>query len=454
MGTIIKREWYLLIHHRGFWLGILLSISCVVFLCFFYHVNFKPATEEYEREELAMEIEELQEELKAPTLDSIEKEELQRELKIKQYCQEHNIGQYHWKSELVRYYLYGNAPEQEAQQAINLAMKNDDWKIYYHYLDTVWKNDLRNSDSTKMDRLEATVQLKINSLLYQYNIEPEGMADEYQDWRNEVLYQYSDILNSLLGAELYQGDEDYYLSNAERKELRQQGKFLLYRLEHNIRPNRERGAADNMTAAVYAKYFAYAVLLILFYQIFIQEFDKKTICQTLLLPCSRREIYISKFLVMLQISVLYMLLHYIVSIVLVNGLSSEKIYSQLIMVSGHVFSVNFYGYLLLQYFLGVLEIIVTSIIMTWFGICGFSGVFSVVAGIITCYSKFLIVFIANRYHLFGLCFIPTVWFDWQQFLDGKPDIPNTSAGMGIIGTLIIFTAFFISGNKIFEKRDF
>lgn len=453
MGNLIKREWYLLARHRGFWLGILLSISCVIFLCFFYHVNFKPATKEHEREELVLEIEELQEELKVPTLDDAEKEELQRELKIKQYCRAHNIGQYHWKAGLVRYYLYGNAPEQEAQQAINLSMKNDDWKIYYHYLDTLWKKDLDNPDSTKMDRLEATVQLKINSLLYQYNIEPEGMADEYQDWRNEVLYQYSDILTSLLGAELYQGDEEYYLSNSERKELKQQGKLLLYRLEHNIRPNRERGAADNMKAAEYAKYVAYAVLLILFYQIFIQEFDKKTICQTLLLPCSRKQIYISKFLVMIQISVLFMLSHYVVSIFTVSELYSEKIYSQLIMVSGHIFSVNYYGYLLLQYFLSVLEIIVTSIIMTWFGICGFSGVFSMVVGIIICYSKFLIVLIANRYHLFVLRFLPTIWFDWQQFLDGTPNIPNTSAGMGIIGTLIIIIAFFISGYKIFEKRD-
>lgn len=448
---IMKKEWYLLIRNKGFWAGVLLSALSVVCFCYFYYVNYRPAETNAEWfEEVAADIDDMKEKLKSSSLDDTERSELQQDLKIEEYCMEHAIGFNHWKRILVKYYFNPNGMDKKEYQAVKQAFDKDDWKIYYRYQDSAMREEIKNGTAD----WDVTVQLKANALLYKYDIEPEGMAEEYQDWRNELVYQYQDILETLLGAELYPGEEDYYLTAQQKRALKEEEKLILYRLAHNVRPNRQWGAGDNMKAAVYARYAVYAILLMLFVQIFVQEFDKKTIYQTLLLPYSRKEIYAAKLLMMLKISVLFMLVQYAANIITVNALSAETVYDQLVTVQGHLFHVNFYVFLLLKYLAGVLEIMVTSLLMTWFGICGFSGIFSVAMGLIVCYSRFFIVFAANKFHLYGLRFVPSLWFDWQQFLEEKPDIPNTSTAMGVTGTLIILCLLIFSGKRIFQSRDY
>lgn len=303
--------------------------------------------------------------------------------------------------------------------------------------------------------LDAMVQLNLNQLRYEYDIIPEAQSDKYNDWRNEVLYQYQNNLEMILGSELMEGEiEEYYLTDAMKKDLEKEQKLLLYRLENNVPVNREKGNAENIHNSQYIRYVAYVILILLFTQIFAQEFDRKTIQQTLLLPYKREKIYFSKLIVILQVACIYMILHFLVSILSVHFLSEEKIYNQLIVLNHSIFSMNYYLYIFIEHILGILEFLFIIIVMSWFTICGFSGSFVSIAGVVCCFFRFFLSYAANQYHLYFLKYIPLLWLDWQQYLDANPCIPGLSISMGMIGSLVFFGIFFATSLYMFRHKDF
>lgn len=458
MENIIKRDWFIHRRNKLFITGLVLTLFLNVSICYLYHnfysvsmaddTNWKQESEEY--------IAETEMSLEDEGIDEDTKDAIKRDIAVEKYRLEHDIPPNSWKTEyVIRDYLYKmtNQEDSARQKAIEQAMETDDWKIYYRYLDSTYKKTIETSEE-KSEVLDAMVGLESNQLLYKYDIIPEILSDHYQDWRNEVYYQYQNNLNILLGAELMEGDsKDYYLTDAMKKDLEKKQEILLYRLEHNIPANRDHGDADNIHNAQIVRYVVYIILILLFSQIFAQEFDQKTIQQVLFLPYKREKIFISKFIVLLQIACVYMILNFLVSILSVHIFSGEMIYDQLIVLNHSIFSMNYYLYIFIEYILGILDLFFIITVMSWFTICGFGASFVSIMGVVCCFLRFFLIYAANQFHLFFLKYIPLLWLDWQQYLEASPCIPGLSMSMGIIGSLLLFGLFFASSLFMFIHKD-
>ncbi len=460
MGNIIKRDWYIILRNKLFIVGLFLMLfltTAITYIYYNYYSVLMADTDDTDgakegEDAIADAITELEMSLEEDGIDEDTKSAIKMDIAVEKYCLEHGISSNSWKSRpLIKAYLYKTALEPAEQKAIDQAIDTDNWKIYYQYLDSTYKKTIE--EELSFGRLDAMVQLESNQLLYKYDIIPESPSDKYTDWRNEVIYQYQYNLERLLGAE--EGErEEYYLTDVMKKDLEEEQKLLLYRLENNVPVNRENGDAENIHNAQYIRYVAYVILILLFAQIFAQEFDRKTIQQTLLLPYKREKIYLSKLFVILQAACVYMILHFLVSILSVHLLSGEKIYDQLIVLNHSIVSMNYYLYIFIEHILGILEFLFIIIVMSWFTICGFSASFVSIAGVVCCFLKFFLIYAANQFHLFFLKYVPLLWLDWQQYLDANPCIPGLSMSMGMIGSLVLFGIFFASSLYMFIHKDF
>ena len=351
-------------------------------------------------------------------------------------------------------YIKRGAGDADEQLAIDTALEKDDWKIYYKYLDSVYQQIVNHPASTVKERREAEIRLEVNRLYFDYDIEPESMSDYYEDWRNQEINHYIEAKTALMNAELYEEAEEYYLTETQKKQLQEEVKVALYRIKNNVPTNEGNKKAEFLELSQNVKYIGYLCAIVLFVQIFVRDFERKNMTQLGLQPYSRKELFWSKVCSMLLISSALLFVCFLSSAILANVLYQETINDCILILEENVVQMNFYGYILLMYVLGEVEVMIAATFIIWFGIYGFSSAFTIVIGCVLFFGKFALALAANRYHIFALRFVPLVWFDWSQFLRGDILVAGTTVGLSVIGTIVIGGLLLISANRQYMRMDF
>lgn len=391
--------------------------------------------------------------------DSISREEraeIERDLKIQQYILDHDIGETDWRVGHIGTYLFKGAGDQERQKAIDESFEAEDWRIYLRWEDQGYKRSLQNESAAPLEKLEADMMLRINQLRYDENIAPEGFSDteNYQDWRNEVLYRYWDNQDLLFYEECFPASQDSYLTPSEKKYLEQECQLDWYRVKNNVPSNLSNARANFLQYTSYMKYAIFFCMLFLFTGVFTRELETGTMRQTMLLPYSRKKIFGAKCISMVIMAGGILTAAYLISVLAAMIVYRTPVQDEVFILFDHVIQMNFYLNLLMKYFVGWLEIMMIVFFIIWFGVYGFSATFVTIAGVILYYGKFIISVIATQFHLTIVRFIPLVWFDWNQFLGEKLLVSGLSPGMCVIGSVLIGSVLLVSSMRRFSTMDF
>lgn len=370
-------------------------------------------------------------------------------IEYNEFSLEHGISPGDWRSSLLSIYFeykYIPGAEEAAEQYKAIVLEND-WKAYYHTLDEDLRAQQKNFPENSYGYQSLALDLTIHALRYQYDIEPSFGS---VDWKNNLLSEYKMNEDSVLR-------NTYYIDSVpanEIKNLQNENRVILYRLEHNIPEYNVCSFSASMVNSIYTTTIALILLVIVAALNMVNEYHYMTIRRLFTFPYHRYKIFLAKCVALIVFALLAINMSYIFAllsnVMFFNFENPYVVYT----LTDTVYDLPLLAFVWIKYNIAIIEVtmylLITFLLAVLIRNIGISvGVPVALLGI----KWTLMRYLSQHYYLPFLRYIPIASYDFNQFFGGSILVQGVTMPLAIIITVISTNALLFITLFCFQKQE-
>ncbi len=322
------------------------------------------------------------------------------------------------------------------------------------------EESLKNEELTDNERLDLTrslndVKYRIEGYEYRLklNVPNDGsskssLIDSYV--ANAIQYQgmnkdesqISDYEDLLMKREV---EESYYVAK--------------YKLDNNIEETDIFSTSQMFLSETVAPVlFVIVAIIMIAGSIVADEFNKGTIKQLLLRPYKRWKILLSKYITTIIVFLLFLVFYEIVTYLTygcILGFDSYKAPIVLYSFTTHeAFEMSLFTNMLIN-LLSILPAYLIILTLTFFmGVLTTNGTVSITVGFLVFFFGNILKQMASVFNARILAFIPTMCWNFNEYLyGGLPTFKYSNLGISIVVSIITFLIFLVGSFIVFKKKD-
>lgn len=397
---------------------------------------------------------------------------MEQEVKKYTYLLENDIPPSDWRTDVMEQYfsLTGQIQDLEAQlaeadetaaaviraeleavrkqaEAVKAMADKKDWRVYIQSQIEDLNASLKSASGLAADEIQ--VELDVLNLYLEYNIPPvsrEAAANSgYERFTNDSVtdsWKYTQLSSIREGRlNLLRGEnEQGLLSSSQRRELELNVRIAAERLKTNAQPVESDSFLGLLDSTVSSVELISLILMVLAGGMIATEFGTGTIKLLLITPHKRREIFWSKVVILLEITLIAAAGLFVASFLLCGLLSGFSGIGdmQVLALFGQVVRLPYWLFILLKYLLSLLPVLVYGALALMLSAVTRKGAVAIAVSILLYVGGAMVTTILNVLSYQGII-VPGMKFLFFCNTDLMAYLPSVSSMMGMgmsVGTTI------------------
>jgi ABC-2 type transport system permease protein len=376
-------------------------------------------------------------------------EEYKNSLAEYEFRLENNIPPSDWRKWVLFDYLdlkKSNKDKSKINYLENI-IKNDDWVTYYKSIDEKNIQTQTTYDKYSYGYESLLVELEINQLRYKYNIHP---SFNDTDWMSQYLNTYQGNRTRIL--------ENKYgittITDNQVKEIENQNKILLYKIEHHIKNDATKSMSNYLNKTLFINILLLIICVIFASLSLTNEYSFGTIKNLFCYPFKRYKIFLSKMIVLAVICFAFINIMFLFSVIIGGVFFKFNSQLALVLINDKVVAMNQYLYSIIKYNLSFVEIFTYMSLAMLLSIAfKNSGItIGLIIGL-SILSKTLLKYLGTLFYISGLKYLPFASFDFNQFFGGTIIVEGLTLPYAMVITLISLLTISLISIKLLNKQD-